>query len=337
MKVELGRLPRIEGDSAIPLQPRIGAPPPRPAEVHNIELDAADKGMYGNDVWGNCVWVMIEKDRVISAEALGVPITKLTPAQVIQNYCDYAGIGNNPKVDAPGPGSNILGALKWAQNHPERMGGNKLLFYGDFPITDDAMKEAVAEFASVCVGVTVYASMEYPARFWYVGPRGKKLGGHGVAGGSYTPLDDFIKTWGYEVAVNGAGLGTIDELVVCVWDFQWAALTYARQTELIAAYTAVTGKSWTGPAPVMSEEVMLLVLDPTTAVGDFILNGNHQTLDLATGKVVNTTATVGTTWPCFGRVPSSIPGGVHFLVQPPEIGHLCAEGTLGGTFVPRSV
>ena len=80
---------------------------------------------------------------------------------------------------------------------------------------------------------------------------------------------------------------------------------------------------------------MLLVLDPATAVGDFVLNGNHQTLDLSTGKVVNTTAVAGTTWPCFGCVPASIPGGVHFLVQPPEIGHLCAEGTLGGSFVPR--
>lgn len=241
--VQYGKLPREEGKSAVAVVP-IGAAPVRPAEVHNIELDAADTNMYGNDVWGDCVFVMIEKDRVISAEALGVAITKLTPSQVITNYCDFTGVHT-----APGPGANILAALKWAQNHPERFGGSKLLFYGDVPINDEAMKQTVSEFESVCVGVNVYQSMEYPHRVWYLGARGAKVGGHGIAGGSYA-LDNFIKTWGYMVEINSAGFTTIDELVVCVWDFQWAALTYERQLACIASYQFVTGKPWTGPAPI---------------------------------------------------------------------------------------
>ena len=247
---QLGRLARPEGKSAVAVVPSAGAAPTRPAEVHNIERDAADTNMYGNDVWGDCVFVMIEKDRVISAEALGVAITKLTPQQVINNYCHYNGIGTNPNVDAPGPGANILDALKWAQNHPESYGGSRLLFYGDVPLNDEAMKQAVAEFASVCVGVTVYQSMEYPAKVWYNAPRGANVGGHGIAGGSYTAAANFIKTWGYMVTVNSNGFGTIDELVVCVWDFQWNALTYERQLACIASYEWATGKPWTGPAPV---------------------------------------------------------------------------------------
>ena len=241
----LGRLPREEGKSAVAVIPSAGAAPVRPAEVHNIELDAADTNMYGNDVWGDCVFVMIEKDRVISAEALGVAITKLTPSQVIANYCDFTGVHT-----APGPGANILTALKWAQNHPERFGGSKLLFYGDVPINDEAMKQAVAEFASVCVGVVVYQSMEYPNKVWYNAPRGANVGGHGIAGGSYTAAANFIKTWGYMVSVNANGFGTIDELVICVWDFQWRALTYERQLACIASYEWVTGKKWTGPAAI---------------------------------------------------------------------------------------
>jgi hypothetical protein len=246
---QLGRLARPEGKSAVAVIPSAGAAPARPAEVHNIELDAADTNMYGNDVWGDCVFVMIEKDRVISAEALGATITKLTPQQVINNYCHFNGIGTDPNVDAPGPGANILDALKWAQNHPEYYGGSKLLFYGDVPLNDEAAKQAVAEFASVCVGVTVYASMEYPAKVWYNAPRGANVGGHGIAGGSYTAAANFIKTWGYMVSVNSNGFATIDELVVCVWDFQWAALTYERQLACIASYEWATGKTWTGPAP----------------------------------------------------------------------------------------
>jgi len=207
----LGRLPREEGKSAVAVIPSAGAAPTRPAEVHNIELDAADTNMYGNDVWGDCVFVMIEKDRVISAEALGVAITKLTPSQVITNYCDFTGVHT-----APGPGANILDVLKWAQNHPERFGGSKLLFYGDIPINDEAMKQAVAEFASVCVGVVVYQSMEYPNKVWYNAPRGANVGGHGIAGGSYTAAANFIKTWGYMVEINSAGFTTIEPTAIKV-------------------------------------------------------------------------------------------------------------------------
>jgi hypothetical protein len=81
--------------------------------------------------------------------------------------------------------------------------------------------------------------------------------------------------------------------------------------------------------------VPTIVLDPATAVGDFVLNGNHQVLDFTTNQAVNTSSVYGTRWPCFGKASAGIPGGVHYLVQPPEIGHLCAEGQAGGTFVPR--
>jgi hypothetical protein len=258
-----GRLPREEGKSAVAVVPSAGAAPTRPAEVHNIELDAADTNLYGNDVWGDCVWVMIEKDRVISAESLGVKITKLTPAQVIANYCDFTGVHT-----APGPGSNILDALKWAQNHPERMGGSKLLFYGDVPINDESMKQAVAEFSSVCVGVVVYQSMEYPNKVWYNNPRGANVGGHGIAGGSYA-LYNFIKTWGYMVEINSAGFNTIDELVVCVWDFQWNALTYERQLACIASYQFATGKPWTGPAAIPPTPTRSIMANTYNAVTPF--------------------------------------------------------------------
>ena len=285
----LGKLPREEGKSAVAVIPSAGAAPVRPAEVHNIELDAADTNMYGNGgtevlgtAWGDCVFVMIEKDRVISAEALGCTITKLTPAQVVRNYCDYNGIPYAAS-SAPGPGSYILGALKWAQNHPERFGGSKLLFYGDVPINDEAMKQAVAEFASVCVGVVVYQSMEYPNKVWYNAPRGANVGGHGIAGGSYTAAANFIKTWGYMVSVNANGFGTIDELVICVWDFQWAALTYERQLACIASYQFVTGKPWTGPAAVEPPplEVGMQVLIPTVRVFDGRISKGAQDIQVA--------------------------------------------------------
>lgn len=255
--VLLGRLPREEGKSAIAVLPGLGAAPTRPVEVHNLELDAADTNMYGNGgtevlgvPWGDCVHEMIEEARVVAAKALGVPVTHITPTQVVRNYCDQNGIPFVASA-APGPGSNILNALKWAQAHPERFNGDELLFYGDVPINDESMKQAVAEFGSICVGVTVYEAMEYPARVWYNEPLGRIVGGHGIAGGSYTAAANFIKTWGYMVTVNAAGFGTIDELVVCVWKSAWRGLTYDRQLACIASYVWATGKPWTGPAPIV--------------------------------------------------------------------------------------
>jgi hypothetical protein len=55
--------------------------------------------------------------------------------------------------------------------------------------------------------------------------------------------------------------------------------------------------------------------------------------DLAMGKAVGNYP-AGTKWPCFGTVPSFL-GSKHWLVQPPDIGNLCAEGDAGGTFTPN--
>jgi len=128
------------------------------------------------------------------------------------------------------------------------------------------MKQAVAEFGSVCVGCVVYQSMTYGHPVWYVPPRGLEDGGHGVAGGSYTAALNFIKTWGGMVAVNANGFGTIDELVVCVWDFQWRALTYERQLACIASYQFVTGKPWTGPAAIPPAPTRSVMATKFTAI-----------------------------------------------------------------------
>ena len=77
---------------------------------------------------------------------------------------------------------------------------------------------------------------------------------------------------------------------------------------------------------------MKITLDPASAAGVFVLNAGHQVVDGDTMKVVDTVSVAGTRWPCFG---STVVNGIkHWLVQPPDIGHLCFEGDAGGTFVP---
>ena len=245
-KPQLGRLPR-PADKAVlaiaALAPAKELPAP-PLEIHNIEL-VPDPDMLGNDVWGDCVFVSIENNRRIAAAALGVAITRLTAAQVIAKYKTFTGV-----TVAPGPGAIIVDALNWVRKDPAGWGGNHLLFFGDVAHSELAIRQGVNEFQSAITGENIRAAQEWPAKIWDH-TRTAVLGGHATAGGTFTQLYDFLKTWGYMVEVTPAFFSAdIDEVLVCVWDFQWETLSYDRQTSLIADVQQLTGKAWTGPAPI---------------------------------------------------------------------------------------
>ena len=244
-KPQLGLLPAIPGRPTLQLRSLAAEPvalPVPPPEIHNIER-VPDRDMLGNDKWGDCVFAAIENNRRIAAATLGATITRLTAAQVVANYKSHTGA-----TTPPGPGAVIQKALKWAHDHG--WGGSKLLCYATLPRTELAIREAVNEFQSCLFGVVIKAAQEYPAKVWAdVG--GKTVGGHGVAGGTETVGYDFAKTWGYMVEMTPNFMHVqCNEVSVLVWDFQWASLTYDRQVSLVADYQALTGKTWTGPAPI---------------------------------------------------------------------------------------
>ena len=256
--VQYGKLPPIPDRPALMLRTLGIVPtlPVPPAEVHNIEL-VPDPDMLGNDAWGDCVFVSIENNRRIAAAALGVPIVRMTAQQVVDQYCAYTGT-HTP----PGPGAVIQTALEWVRRRG--WGGNQLLAFARVPLTELAIREAVAEFASCAFGVVIRAGEEYPSRVWN-SVTGTVDGGHGVAGGTYVPSWVGCKTWGYlaEMTSHFVENGGVDEVDVLVWDFQWASLSYDRQVTLITDYQALTGKTWTGPAPIPP--------NPTPEVNVFLL------------------------------------------------------------------
>jgi hypothetical protein len=250
-KPQLGLLPPIPGRPVLMLR-TLGVEPVAlpipPVEVHNIELDP-DTDMLGNDVWGNCTFVAVERHRRIAAAVLGAKITWLTALQVINNYKACTGV-----KEPPGPGAVMQVVLEWTRKHPERWGGSKLLFFALTPHTELAMRESVSEFHSVITCEEIRAAQQYPATVWDLTPAEAKkpvLGGHATPGGTYTKLYDFVKTWGYMVEVTPSFFaGAIDQIFVLVWDFMWASLTYDRQVTLIADLENLTGKTWDGPAPI---------------------------------------------------------------------------------------
>ena len=242
-KMQLGRLPRIPGRPWLSLTPR-GALPTPVLPVHNIELMAADKSCKGNDVWGDCVVAATENNRLITAAAIGITVTPLTDQECIANYQTASGC-----TTPPGPGLVIQTYLEWVQRNPQRNGGSNLLVFADVPISRTAIQDSVDEFCSVVLGVVVKSADEDPATYW--DDKGAVMGGHGVAGGTETVGNSFIKSWGYMCELAPAYFANdVDEIIVLVWDFQWASLTYERQVQLVADYETLTGKPWTGPQPV---------------------------------------------------------------------------------------
>ena len=228
--------------AALPVAYVLPVPPP---EVHNIEL-VPDPDMLGNDVWGDCVFAAIENNRRVAAASLGVKITRLTAANVVGKYKEFTGI-----TTPPGPGAVIQLALEWVRKTPTGWGGSHLLAFGRAPLNQTGAKQTVAEFQSGIFAVTLHQSQEYPNRTWDQRPNDPIVGGHAIGAGTYTQLLEFAKSWGYMISMTPAFFaGSVGEISVLVWDFQWESLTYERQTALIADVQALTQKTWTGPQPI---------------------------------------------------------------------------------------
>lgn len=244
-KPQLGLLPAIPDRPMLEMAALAYVLPVPPPEVHNIEL-VPDPDMLGNDVWGDCVFAAIENNRRVAAAALGVKITRLTAANVIGKYKEFTGI-----TTPPGPGAVIQLALEWVRKTSFGWGGNHLLAFGRAPLNQTGARQTVSEFQSGIFAITLHVSQEYPARVYDQKPNDPPVGGHAMGGGTYTTLAEFAKTWGYMVSMTPAYFaGSVGEISVLVWDFQWESLSYERQTALIADVQALTGKAWTGPAPV---------------------------------------------------------------------------------------
>jgi hypothetical protein len=327
---QFGALPRPEGQPVLAIgaiAPELVAPR---AEVHNIELDP-DPDMLGNDVWGNCVFVGIENNRRIAAAALSVPITRLTAAQVVAKYCAYNGISTDPKVAAPGPGAVVVNALNWVRTDPAGWGGNHLLFFGDLKLSELTAHQGVSEFQSILTAELIRAQQEYPSKDW-THTLTVILGGHATAGGSYDPLHDFLKTWGMMVTIEPSFFAyDIDEILVVVWDFMWETLSYDRQVQVIADLQALTGKVWTGPAPIIPAPVptggnVVIKQYFPSAVFSIVGTIHASKLNEMTGAL-----TAGTT--LTAAKPSSASAVARVTVNGVDYG-LVVNGTFAGQLIP---
>lgn len=267
-KPKLGLLPQIPDRPVLMLRPEVVELAAPPLEVHNLEK-IADPDMLGNDTKGDCVAVAIENDRRCSRAALGLPLNKLTAAQVVANYFKMTG----------GPDAGLVAqlALEWVRKNGWPGCTDKLLVFARVNIALTPIRQTVAEFLSGLFCVEIDASQEYPEALW-AADNSAYRGGHGIAGGTYTQAYTMVKTWGYIASMTPSYVAQkVNEFDVLVWDFQWAALTYDRQVQLVTDYQALTGKTWTGPAPVPpapTPEAEMQFLHPTFRAFDGALAAN---------------------------------------------------------------
>lgn len=261
---QLGALPKIPDRPVMMLPPLVVALPVPPLEVHNLEL-IADPDMLGNDRWGDCVFAAIENDRRTSRAVLGLPLNKLTATQVTANYCQYTGA-----TTPPGPGAVIQLALEWVRKYGWPGSADKLLVFAEVRVAITPIDQTVSEFHSGVFGVEIDTAQQYASSFWDAIPLSATnvlRGYHATAAGTYDALYTFCKTWGYLARMTPSYVGgKMDGFYVLVWDFEWNSLSFERQTQLVTDYQALTGKTWTGPAPVPPPGAVMAVSTKTTSI-----------------------------------------------------------------------
>jgi hypothetical protein len=242
-KPQLGALPRDPDRPLLMMAPVAGLAAP-PVEVHNLEL-IADPDMLGNNEYSCCVVSGTENDRRASRAALGLPLNKLTAAQVVAIYQRY--VGTTAK---PGPGIDVQRFLEWVLANGWPGSSDKLLVFGGADHTVTPIRQTVAEFHSGIVCSEIDASEAWPSSLWNADNSALR-GWHATAAGTYTQLYTMVKSWGYIARMTGSYLSSkVNGFYVTVWDFEWNSASYARQVQIIADVQALTGKTWTGPQPV---------------------------------------------------------------------------------------
>src|ERR1035437_2961088 len=236
---KFGLLPPIPDRPVLELRTLGTALPKPPPEVHNLEL-IPDSDMLGNNRYGDCIAVAIENDRRASRAALGLPLNKMTAAQVVKNNFAMTG----------GPDVGLVAQLALEWTHRNGWGGDRLLCFARVNRSLLSIDETISEFHSGLFCVEIDGSQEYPSSLWNPDNSGY-AGGYGVAGGTYTPQYTVVRTWGYNARMTPAFVAQkCGEFDVLIWDFEWNSLNYERQTQLVSDYQILTGNTWTGPLPI---------------------------------------------------------------------------------------
>ena len=153
------------------------------------------KLMFGNDVYGDCVWAMSANYIILATVHTG-SIVIPTLEQVLQGYSDVTGF--DPTTGANDNGTNMTDALDYLRT--TGLAGHKILAWAQVDPTNLLHRKLGAQiFGATLVGVQLPNSAEEQfnnGQPWEVVPSNAGIaGGHAILRLGYGSLGDDYATW----------------------------------------------------------------------------------------------------------------------------------------------
>ena len=204
----LGKLPAQPARPQLRLSPVLQeAELPAPPSAMDWQANDIVWPMYGNDMWGDCVWA--ETGHAINQATFYATGREIEPTDedILKGYSDVTGFDPNAGASGSNPTDNGT-YLQDAMNYWRKTGiaGHQIVAYASLDVANlDEVKQAIALFGSISIGMNFPASAmrQFNAGETWDVVRGSKIeGGHCVLGGAYDENGVGIVTWGAETRMT---------------------------------------------------------------------------------------------------------------------------------------
>lgn len=230
--MKLGRLAKKAHPKTLHLSRYLSAsllPTPASKVYREYKTPDAAKLMFGNDVYGDCVWAMLANEGILAschAGSLVIP----TLDQLLEAYAAVTGF--DPRTGANDNGTVMTDALAYMQT--TGLAGRKILGWAQIDHTNLVHRKLGCDlFGATLVGVNFPSSAQnqFDSNVpWELDPASQIEGGHAILRPGYGSLGDDYVTWAnwFQKASAAWSYAYVDEEYVVI-DQIWLDYLNGRQ------------------------------------------------------------------------------------------------------------
>jgi len=264
---KLGRRHTDKRRAVIPVR-LTGAAPAHPFTVDDLAGITAWNGATNRD-FGTCGPCDVANSAISTWQHTLGQVISVTDGAIYDLYRR----SGNPNFDpATGEGDNgvdmtvMLSALVAGGITITHQGGGteviKPYLFGSLPLAADDLHAGTSIFCGITMASTLDMAQQQqigPGKLWDYVPGSGVWGGHATYGGAYTSatgehdLDVTLVTWQQPQGTTPGFIGhQLEEAYVLLWPPLWEHPDVQQGTDqaaMVADYTALTGRPWTGPPP----------------------------------------------------------------------------------------
>jgi hypothetical protein len=223
IQYHLGKLPAQPARPHLKLQTAlVNIPLPAPPETVDWHSAIPDWPVYGNNIYGCCVWSAIGHEIQQKTQYATGDDVQVTTADLLTGYSVVTGFNpNDPRTDN---GTYVQDALKYWRT--QGIGGaHRIILYAEVQVGDlNEVKQAVQLFGDLHIGFSFpeSAMSQFNNRQpWTVVPGSTIEGGHAVTVVGYDTEYLYVVTWGAVQRMSWAFFQAYCDEAWCVLTPEW--------------------------------------------------------------------------------------------------------------------